>query len=180
MFLTSWRFHNHAWQPQRHDGLPETSGTLWIHRGALTNQRCSLATGCGIIWHSRCGVERTHWTTRIWRFWIMVVVQSIPAIYRLFVDYMRLSVPEHKKSTQQLIKYIAKTKAQFRFNTLVLKLTPANFRQAISRSVPPSPRLNGVERTCWTTGGWQCYLSLNMLRSIPALGIIFSRFLGGL
>ena len=28
--------------------LPETSGTLWIHRGALTNQRCSLATGCGI------------------------------------------------------------------------------------------------------------------------------------
>ena len=36
------------WQPQRHDCLPETSGTLWIHRGALTNQRCSLATGCGI------------------------------------------------------------------------------------------------------------------------------------
>ena len=46
--VTSWRFHNHAWQPQRHDRLPETSGTLWIHRGALTNQRCSLATGCGI------------------------------------------------------------------------------------------------------------------------------------
>ena len=50
-FVTSWRFHNRAWQPQRHDRLPETSGTLWIHRGALTNQRCSLATGCGIkIW----------------------------------------------------------------------------------------------------------------------------------
>ena len=48
-FVTSWRFHNRAWQPQRHDRLPETSGTLWIHRGALTNQRCSLATGCGII-----------------------------------------------------------------------------------------------------------------------------------
>ena len=47
-FVTSWRFHNRAWQPQRHDRLPETSGTLWIHRGALTNQRCSLATGCGI------------------------------------------------------------------------------------------------------------------------------------
>ena len=30
------------------DHLPETSGTLWIHRGALTNQQCSLATGCGI------------------------------------------------------------------------------------------------------------------------------------
>ena len=50
-FVTSWRFHNRAWQPQRHDRLPETSGTLWIHRGALTNQRCSLATGCGIKYH---------------------------------------------------------------------------------------------------------------------------------
>ena len=48
-FVTSWRFYNRAWQPQHHDRLPETSGTLWIHRGALTNQRCSLATGCGII-----------------------------------------------------------------------------------------------------------------------------------
>ena len=47
-FVTSWRFHNRAWQPRRHDRLSETSGTLWIHRGALTNQRCSLATGCGI------------------------------------------------------------------------------------------------------------------------------------
>ena len=47
-FVISWRFHNRVWQPQRHDRLPETSGTLWIHRGALTNQRCSLATGCGI------------------------------------------------------------------------------------------------------------------------------------
>ena len=47
-FVTSWRFHNRTWQPQRHDRLSETSGTLWIHRGALTNQRCSLATGCGI------------------------------------------------------------------------------------------------------------------------------------
>ena len=48
-FVTSWRSHNRAWQPRRHDRLSETSGTLWIHRGALTNQRCSLATGCGII-----------------------------------------------------------------------------------------------------------------------------------
>ena len=47
-FVTSWRFYSCAWQPHRHDRLPETSGTLWIHRGALTNQRCSLATGCGI------------------------------------------------------------------------------------------------------------------------------------
>ena len=46
--VTSWRFHNRAWQPRRHDRLSETSGILWIHRGALTNQRCSLATGCGI------------------------------------------------------------------------------------------------------------------------------------
>ena len=49
MFVTLWRFHNRAWQPQRHDSLSETSGTMWIHRGVLTNQRCSLATGCGII-----------------------------------------------------------------------------------------------------------------------------------
>ena len=48
-FVTSRRSHNRSWQPRRHDRLPETSGTLWIHRGALTNQRCSLATGCGII-----------------------------------------------------------------------------------------------------------------------------------
>ena len=48
-FVTSWRFHNRAWQPQRHNRLPETYGTLWIHRGALTNQRCSLAIGCGIM-----------------------------------------------------------------------------------------------------------------------------------
>ena len=47
-FVTSWGSHNRAWQPRRHDRLSETSGTLWIHRGALTNQRCSLATGCGI------------------------------------------------------------------------------------------------------------------------------------
>ena len=40
-FVTSWRFHNRAWQPQHHDRLPETSGTLWIHRGALTNQTIS-------------------------------------------------------------------------------------------------------------------------------------------
>ena len=47
-FVTSWRFHNCAWQPQCHDHLSKTSGTLWVHRGALTNQWCSLATGCGI------------------------------------------------------------------------------------------------------------------------------------
>ena len=51
--VTSWRFHIRAWQPQRHDRMPETSRTLWIHRGALTNQRCSLATGCGIKYR-RC------------------------------------------------------------------------------------------------------------------------------
>ena len=48
VFVTSWRFHNRAWQPRRHDRLSETSRTPWIHRGALTNQRCSLATGCEI------------------------------------------------------------------------------------------------------------------------------------
>ena len=47
-FVMSWRFHKRAWQPECLDRLPETSGTLWIHRGALTNQRCSLATGFGI------------------------------------------------------------------------------------------------------------------------------------
>ena len=48
IFVTLWRFHNHTWQLQHHDRLSETSGTLWIHQGALTIQRCSLATGCGI------------------------------------------------------------------------------------------------------------------------------------
>ena len=43
-FVTSWRFYTRAWQPQRHDRLPKTSGTLWILRGALTNQRCSLVS----------------------------------------------------------------------------------------------------------------------------------------
>ena len=49
VFVTLWRFHNRAWQPQRQDRLPKTSGALWIPRGALTNQRCSLATECGIM-----------------------------------------------------------------------------------------------------------------------------------
>ena len=60
-FVTSWRFYNRAWQPQRHDRLPETSGTLWIHRGALTNQRCSLATGCGIIPSTICTINPPIW-----------------------------------------------------------------------------------------------------------------------
>ena len=48
--MTLWRFHNCAWQPQCHNRLPKTSWKLFkIHRGCvLTNQRCSLATGCGI------------------------------------------------------------------------------------------------------------------------------------
>ena len=48
VFVTSLRIHNHAWQPQHYNHLSETSRILWIHRRALTNQRCSLATGCGI------------------------------------------------------------------------------------------------------------------------------------
>ena len=64
VFVTSWRFHNRAWQPQRQDRLPETSGTLWIHRGALTNQRCSLATGCGIIYLSAARVQSWKKTKR--------------------------------------------------------------------------------------------------------------------
>ena len=60
VFVMSWRFHNRAWQPQRHDRLPETSGTLWIHRGALTNQPCSLATGCGII------LRKGHSNAELW------------------------------------------------------------------------------------------------------------------
>ena len=70
-FVTSWRFYNRAWQPQRHDRLPETSGTLWIHRGALTNQRCSLATGCGIkalstAWCLLTTVSPSHWCISRW------------------------------------------------------------------------------------------------------------------
>ena len=36
-------------QPQPHDLLSKTSGTLWIHQWALTNELCSLATGYWII-----------------------------------------------------------------------------------------------------------------------------------
>ena len=48
VFVMSWRFHNRAWQLQRHDRLAKSSGTLWIDQAALAKQRCSLATGCGI------------------------------------------------------------------------------------------------------------------------------------
>ena len=65
-FVTSWRFHNRAWQPQRHDRLSETSGTLWIHRGALTNQRCSLATGCGINARTLFYVVPSHYLKQCW------------------------------------------------------------------------------------------------------------------
>ena len=40
---------NHAWRPLRHNCLSETSGIPWIQAGDLTNQRCSLATGVGLI-----------------------------------------------------------------------------------------------------------------------------------
>ena len=70
VFVTSWRFHNRAWQPRRHDRLPETSGTLWIHRGALTNQRCSLATGCGItIEINIFSFEKCMWKYRLPKWW---------------------------------------------------------------------------------------------------------------
>ena len=91
-FVTSWRFYNRAWQPQRHDRPPETSGTLWIHRGALTNQRCSLATGCGIRakitkfapnMHPgmlSAGIENGGhwpWTSRsFWPFWLRIIGNS--------------------------------------------------------------------------------------------------------
>ena len=53
MSVTSWRFHNRAWQPRRHDRLSDTSETL-NPPGALNNQRCSLATECGISMSSVC------------------------------------------------------------------------------------------------------------------------------
>ena len=106
-FVTSWRFYNRAWQPQRHDRLPETSGTLWIHRGALTNQRCSLATGCGIkyqiqIWQvslqltlqlsysdtCHCPASRT--TLVATRFWVAVIcpIIQVPHCIRVFFYFV--------------------------------------------------------------------------------------------
>ena len=70
-FVTSRRFYNRAWQPQRHDRLPETSGTLWIHRGALTNQRCSLATGCGIKLKRYDGYRSVTYSSNIMKCGIM-------------------------------------------------------------------------------------------------------------
>ena len=82
-FVTSWRFHNRAWQPQRDDRLSETSGTLWIHRGALTNQRCSLATGCGIMiliqyqdWSHRCITMTSHGCHTFSNHWQLDLVQQ--------------------------------------------------------------------------------------------------------
>ena len=89
-FVTSWRFYNRAWQPQRHDGLPETSGTLWIHRGALTNQRCSLATGCGII-HI---IWWFYLTTPI--IWILLMCNIEFSSYFWFVLYLVLFPKEFK------------------------------------------------------------------------------------
>ena len=46
--VTSLRFHNRAWELQRQESLSETSGILLTHRGTLSNQGSSLATGYGI------------------------------------------------------------------------------------------------------------------------------------
>ena len=81
-FVTSWRFYNRAWQPQRHDRPPETSGTLWIHRGALTNQRCSLATGCGITVTIK--VYRTFLCKPHLLWWITHLTKKNPNIPRLW------------------------------------------------------------------------------------------------
>ena len=48
LFVMLWRLDNCAWQPQHHDRLSKISGALRIHKGALTNHWCSLATSCGI------------------------------------------------------------------------------------------------------------------------------------
>ena len=81
-FVTTWRFHNRAWQPERRDGLPETSGTLWIHRGALTNQRCSLATGCGIIY-------QICWLNNILLFFFKVIVLLKGVYIKIWVWYLQ-------------------------------------------------------------------------------------------
>ena len=46
--------------------LGNRKGILWIHRGALTNQRCSLATGCGINNLCTCPMAVYHIDHRIW------------------------------------------------------------------------------------------------------------------
>ena len=62
-------------------------------------------------------------------------------------------------------------------------------RQLVSCLVQPRARdwscvfwreFNGVKRTCWTTGSWRSWLSLEVVSSIPAWSTIIYRFLWGL
>ena len=38
---------------------------------------------------------------------------------------------------------------------------------------------SGMKRACWTTGSWRCYLSLEVVSSIPAGSTIIHRFICG-
>ena len=102
-----------------------------------------------------------------------------------FVGYRRFAVPGHKKSTQQLIKYIARPWAEFKFNTQVLKLTPVIFRRVVSRPVPPRPRhwncVFGTVLMAWNERVGQLAAGIvTSVWSIPAPGTVFSRLLCGL
>ena len=104
-FVTSWRFHNRAWQPERHDHLSETSRTLWIHRGALTNQRCSLATGCGITWQISMA-DCIDFPIR--NVCAMLKQTSKECIIAYFPQIVSLSIPEIPTSgTQVLIQFLS-------------------------------------------------------------------------
>ena len=72
--------------------------------------------------------------------------------------------------------YISSSRAQFKIDTRVLKLTPVHSRRVVNCPVQPRAcqwdcvlwhNFSGMKRTCWTTGSWWCCLSLEVVSSIP-------------
>ena len=85
--------------------------------------------------------------------------------------------------------YIARARAQFKIHTQMSKLTPVHSKQVVNSPVPPrachwdcvlAHNFSGMKRTCWTTGSWRCYLSLELSSSTPAGSTMICRFLSGI
>ena len=84
-FVTSWRFHNRAWQPQRHDRLPETSGTHIVGSRAAERLCCVMLPRFWLFWttftilnSSEIELKQgpstwiTHVSSDAWNLWIKI------------------------------------------------------------------------------------------------------------
>ena len=145
-----------------------------------------------VFWREFNGVKRTCWTTGSWRSCLSLeVVSSIPPwstiIYRFRCGFICVSLCQSIK-IKPTNMYIASARVQFKINTQVLKLTPCAFQtggQLSSAATGTSLELrfwrkfDGVKRTCWTTGSWRSWISLEVVSSIPAWSTIIYRFLCG-